>query len=193
MSENEKLISLYNECVYNLKAIGIDILDESVFGKIDIKIAGRNCKRYGCCKQENPDKRNYVKKIYNNRKYIIYEKYNIHHIEISKWVLNLEDAVIKNTIMHELIHCIPKCNNHGKEFKYYASYINNKLGYNISRLGNKKEDFKKSNIEYDENNEFNYKVTCKNCGQTFLRKRIAKNFLNKYRCGICNSKFIIER
>ena len=26
--------------------------------------------------------------------------------------------------MHELIHCMPYCNNHGKEFKKYANIIN---------------------------------------------------------------------
>lgn len=44
--------------------------------------------------------------------------------------------------MHELIHCIPFCNDHGIEFKKYANYINEKLGYNISRVGNKKVDYK---------------------------------------------------
>ena len=29
---------------------------------------------------------------------------------------------IKNTIMHEIIHCFPYCNNHGSEFKKYAKY-----------------------------------------------------------------------
>ena len=40
------------------------------------------------------------------------------------------DIIIKNTIIHELIHCLPKCTNHGKEFKKYAKIINEKLGYN---------------------------------------------------------------
>ena len=26
--------------------------------------------------------------------------------------------------MHEIIHCLPDCNNHGKIFKYYAKIIN---------------------------------------------------------------------
>ena len=46
-------------------------------------------------------------------------------IEISRWVLELKDDIIKNTIMHELIHCMPYCNNHGAEFKKYAKVINN--------------------------------------------------------------------
>ena len=45
-------------------------------------------------------------------KVVKYERFNKHHIEISKWVMELENNVIKNTIMHELIHCMPYCNNH---------------------------------------------------------------------------------
>ena len=71
------------------------------------------------------------------------------------------DGIIKNTIMHELIHCIPFCNDHGIEFKKYAKYINEKLGYNISRVGNKKVDYKNSNIEYKEKEVYNYKVKAK--------------------------------
>ncbi len=48
--------------------------------------------------------------------------------------MQLDKNIIKNTIMHELIHCMPYCNNHGAEFKKYARYINEKLGYNISRV-----------------------------------------------------------
>lgn len=192
MNENDKLKKLYEECIYELNSIGIDVLDNTKFGKIDIKILDRKCKRYGCCKQELPDKKTRVVKIYKNRKVISYEKYDLHHIEISKWVMDLNDDIIKNTIIHELIHCIAKCNNHGLEFKKYASYINEKLGYNISRLGDKKEDFKNSNIQINEENKFKYKITCQKCGQTFFRIRLSKNFLNKYRCGICKSKFLVE-
>ncbi len=48
--------------------------------------------------------------------------------------MELDEEIIKNTIMHELIHCMPYCNNHGKKFKEYAKYINKNLGYDISRV-----------------------------------------------------------
>ena len=53
----EKLNRLYIECIKELNMVGIDILDEKYYGKIDISIAKRNNKRYGCCRQEEPDKR----------------------------------------------------------------------------------------------------------------------------------------
>ena len=49
--------------------------------------------------------------------------------EVSKWVLELDDNIIKNTIMHELIHCMPYCNR-----TYEFVYTNEKVDpiYDIS-------------------------------------------------------------
>lgn len=189
----EKLNKIFDECVNELKNIGIDVLDEKRVGKIDIYISKRNNKRYGCCKQEEPDKNYKTVTKKGWKKIIKYEKFNIHHIEISKWVMDLDEEIIKNTIIHELIHCMPYCNNHGLQFKQYANYINFKLGYNISRVGNKKEDYEKSNVEYNEDELYKYKIKCTKCGQEFLRKRLNNNFIKKYRCGKCKGKLeIIE-
>ena len=183
----EILKELYNECVKELQSIGIEI-NENKIGQINISLAKRKASRYGCCKQEKPDKRifHYIKR--GRRKYKIYDKFSKHNIEISKWVMDLDEKVIKNTIIHEIIHCFPYCNDHGKEFKKYANYINERLDYNITRLGNKKEDYEKSNQEYKEENTYKYKIICKKCGYVYLRKRLKKNFFKKYRCGVCNGK-----
>jgi len=182
-----KLNNLYEECVKELQSIGIYLSDEDKIGKITIKISNRRNKRYGCCKQEEPDKKS--RYIENHR--IKYAKFNKHIIEISLWVMELKDDIIKNTIIHEIIHCIPYCNNHGKTFKQYAKYINQKLGYNITRVGNRLEDCKNSNIEYNEEDKYKYKIECKICRQTFYRQRLARNFVKKYRCGKCNGEFIV--
>lgn len=187
----EKLNNIYNECLKELKDIGIDILNNKNVGIIDINISKRNNKRYGCCKQEEPDKSSKIVEKKGFKKIVKYQIYKKHHIEISPWVLKLNNDIIKNTIMHELIHCLPYCNNHGKEFKKYAKYINQNLGYNIATLGNKKEDYIKSNIQYNENELYKYKIICNKCGQEFYRKRLNKNFLRKYRCGKCGSKFSV--
>lgn len=184
----EKLDRLFKECIQELEKIGIDINNKDI-GKIEINISKRNNKRYGACKQEEPDiESKYIEKI-GRRKIVKYWKYNKHVIEISKWVMELDEKIIKNTIMHELIHCMPYCNNHGAEFKRYANYINNKLGYDISRVGNKEEDYKKSNLEYKEEKQLKYKIECQKCGYTFYRQRQNKNFTRKYRCGKCGGRF----
>ena len=179
----EKLNKLYYECINELKNIKIDLSNERLVGTIDIKLSKRNNKRYGSCKQENPDE----KTAYYARKRKYYTTFNTHHIEISKWVMLLNEDIIKNTIVHELIHCLPNCNNHGKEFKKYAKIVNEKLGYNIARLGNKEEDYRKSELEYKEK-EYKYKIICTNCKYIYYRQRLIKNFLKKYRCGKCKGK-----
>ena len=189
---DEKLEILYNKCISELKLIGIDVTDKELFGEIDIKIATRNSKRYGCCKQEDPDKEHFHIIKRGRKKYIKYDRFKKHQIEISKWVMQLNEQIIKDTIMHEIIHCFPNCNNHGKEFKKYANYINKKLGYNITRVGNKEEDYKKSNIEYNEERKnYKYKIICKKCGQIYLRQRIKKDYLKLYRCSKCSGKLKI--
>lgn len=188
---NEELIRLYKECIEELSQIGIDIINNNQIGKIDISLAKRKTKRYGCCKQEKPDKESkYIEEI-GKRRIVKYSRFLEHYIEISKWVMELDQRIIKNTIMHEIIHCFPGCNNHGENFKHYAKYINEKLGYNISRVGNVKEDYEKSNVEYVQDDIYKYKIICQQCGQSFYRKRIVKDFTRKYRCGLCKGSLKI--
>lgn len=185
-----KLNRLYAECINDLKSLGIDIYDSKYdIGKIDISLSKRNNKRYGCCRQEEPDLNYKCVERKGYRRIVKYEKFKKHHIEISKWVLELNDDLIKDTIMHEIIHCFPYCNNHGEKFKSYAKIINDNLGYNISRVGNREADYKKSGIEgKKEENEYNYKLVCTKCGQEFYRKRLKKDLIKKYRCGKCRGK-----
>lgn len=187
MEDNTKLEKLFEEVKQELEHIQIPIQQA---GKIEIAIAKRNCKRYGCCKQSKPDET--TKRIQKHKRtiHIEYGIYKEHRIEISKWVLDMEDDIIKNTIAHELIHCLPYCNNHGENFKRYANYINQKLGYTITRVGNKKEDYEKSNIPYAEE-DAKYIIQCNGCKQTYKRNRLVKNFLRKYRCGTCGGKLKI--
>ena len=79
-------------------------------------------------------------------------------------------------------------------FKYYAKRVNDNLGYNITRLGNKKEDYEKSNLVYKGENANNkYKIVCSGCGQTYFRQRISKYYTLKYVCGICKSKLTVKK
>lgn len=181
----ETLNDLYNESIKELESIGIDIKEA---GNIDIKISKRNNKRYGCCKQENPEESTkYIEKI-GYRRIIKYRKFNTHHIEISPWLMESEKNIIKNTIIHEIIHCLPDCNNHGKIFKTYAKIINQKLGYTITTVGNKQQDYINSNKQYVNKTVNNYKIECEKCGQVFYRQRLNKNLVKKYRCGKCRGR-----
>lgn len=168
MNKQERLNKLYKECIDELNSIAINVEKNRI---IEIRINTRSKKRYGCCKKIS--KENYL-------------------IEVSEWVMDLNEEIIKNTIMHEIIHCLPRCNNHGEIFKKYAELINEKLGYDISRTGNKEKDFIKSNLEYIENHvNYKYQIICENCKQTFFRQRIKRNFVRKYRCSKCGGIFKI--
>jgi len=187
MGDNEKIERLLEQVKKEFKSIHIPL--ETV-GKVEITIAKRNCKRYGCCKQSKPDEKTKIVKKYKHKRCVEYGVYQEHKIEISKWVLEMKEEIIKNTIAHELVHCLPYCNNHGENFKRYATYINQELGYTIARTGNKKEDYAKSNLPYTEQ-PFKYEIQCTNCQQIYKRNRLAKNFLKKYQCGICGGKLKI--
>ena len=168
MEMQYKLLKLYKECIDELNSIKINVEKNRI---IEIRINTRSKKRYGCCKKISKDK---------------------FQIEVSEWVMDLNEDIIKNTIMHELIHCMPRCSNHGEVFKNYAKIVNEKLGYNISRVGNKKNDYEKSNKEYTEKQvNYKYKVICDGCNQTFFRQRIIRSFTRKYRCGKCGGRFKI--
>lgn len=168
MNKQERLNKLYKECIDELNSININVEKNRM---IELKINTRSKKRYGCCKKISKDK---------------------FLIEVNEWVMDLNEAIIKNTIMHEIIHCLPRCNNHGENFKKYANIINEKLGYEISRIGNKEKDFIKSNLEFKEKPiKYRYQIICENGDQQFFRQRIIKNFTRKYRCGKCGGKFKI--
>lgn len=185
----EKLNKLYNDCIKELESIGLKITNNDKVGIIDITIAKRNSKRYGCCRQEDPVETDYHIKRHKNDFKIVYHRFRKHHIEISKWVMDLDDVIIKNTIIHEILHCLPNCNNHGKLFQDYASHINQKLGYNITTLGNKEADYKRSNLNYEEDHRnYNYKIICKECGAVIYRQRLKKDLIKKYRCSRCGGK-----
>lgn len=185
----KELQKLYKECLKELKTIGLNFENNKNIGRIDISLSKRKTKRYGCCKQEKPDKSFKIIKTGKSGKIVRYEKFQEHHIEISKWLMELDNKIIKNTIIHELIHCIPFCNNHGPEFKKYATYINQKLGYDIKRVGNPKEDYAKSNVPYQEKIvNYKYKIKCEQCGQEILRQRFNKKKIKQYRCGKCGGK-----
>lgn len=186
---DEKLKNLYNDCIKELESIGIKIIDNEKVGFIDIAISKRNNKRYGCCKHEEPDKTDFDIKKYKNHFKVTYKRFKKHHIEISKWVMDLDEKIIKNTIIHEILHCLPECNNHGKIFQAYAKLINKKLGYNISTLGNKEEDYRKSNLKLEEDKiNYKYKIMCKQCGIMFYRQRLKKDLIKNYRCSKCGGK-----
>ena len=57
-------------------------------------------------------------------------------IEINSILLNEEvpEWALYETILHELLHTLPGCMNHGSKWRKYAAIVNRRLGYNIKPL-----------------------------------------------------------
>lgn len=102
---------------------------------------------------------------------------------------------VHDTIMHEVLHTLPGCMDHGEKWQNYASIIEKyEPRYTISRLGDC--------TEYKEvlHQKSKYIITCKGCGHVFYyqrRGRIVNMMIEaKMRgiektgafCPYCNSK-----
>ena len=159
-----KLYDLKDECIDELDTIGY----KDKLGRIDEwQVNTRAKNRLGVCRHRHTT-------------YGI--KYNI--IGISDWVLEkFADKDIKNVIMHELLHTIDGCNNHGELWKRYARKVSHELGYNITRTENIQALCERNGIDYSEfeNNSYKYEITCKKCGATWHKHKLTKNYLFYYR------------
>ena len=107
-----------------------------------------------------------------------YYKDNEYHISISKYMTEKSKKAVENTIIHELLHTINDCMDHGRLWKYYSRKIYNEFGYNIKRCGGdkSKEDknillkIRMSKIK----NKPKYVVKCPCCGRQWTFIRISK-------------------
>ena len=140
-------------------------------GKIaDIKINTRAKKRWGQCKRTP------------NGAYII---------SISNRLLadNVADDGAINTIIHELLHSVKGCMNHGENWKREAKKVNRAYGINIKRGASAEE---KGVEEIEETPKaIKYQFECKECGKVYSRVKASnftKNWQN-YRCGCCGGEF----
>ena len=103
---------LFRECVMEMESIGMDISTRIV----EVKVNSRLSRALGrCC---------VVSRVNGNYWFRI-------EIQPNMLVDGIDDAVPKNTLMHELIHTCPGAFNHGYEFQRRAEAVNRKLGYNV--------------------------------------------------------------
>jgi len=109
-------------------------------------------------------------------------------IEVSKFLFQLSDDEIVNTLIHEILHTFKDTDGHKGMWKVYANEINKNTKYNITRLVDS------SNITID----YKYQITCRNCGLTKNNHRLSSKKINQYKnkqinCSKCkNNEFIIK-
>jgi predicted SprT family Zn-dependent metalloprotease len=94
-----------------------------------------------------------------------------------------------NTIIHELLHTVQGCMNHGENWKREANKVNRVYGYNIKRCSSAEE----KGVEPIENipQAIKYQFKCKDCGKVYSRTRASRFTKNwqRYRCGCCGGQF----
>lgn len=147
--------------------------------KISVKINKRFKRTYGRC-----DKRGDNFTIQINEKYLrVADSKNVHQ-----------------TIMHEVIHTLPDCFDHGTIWKSVAQKINKEFDFSISRLSHDPNYY---SVLKEEKRK--YVVFCPDCNKIIARYRTPstvykaicnaqknKNY-KKYRCGICRNLNLIAK
>lgn len=144
----KNVYKLVDRAVQECMAIGIQV------GYIDdVKINRRAKARWGLCSK--------------NR---FTGKYTI---EISNRLLDdsVSDTATMNTVVHEVLHTVDGCMNHGALWKKYASMVNRRYGYNVKRTTSANEKGLQPCVA---DSTAKYTVTCEKCGRTHNYAREGK-------------------
>lgn len=157
----KELNVMLHDAIVMLEDIGIEI------GQIDrIVHLNDRTKSFGICKREN----------------------GIFTIYISRYFKDNDYKEVMNTLLHELLHTVEGCFNHGNKWSSLANNVNKEYNYNISRTS----DYVMNNITEDIKKQlYKYKIICKDCNQTILRQKKSNlvKYPENYRCGKCKGKF----
>lgn len=146
---------LLQRLIIRLKAIKIPV-SENI--KDSVKINSRAKSRLGCC-------------IYKNG-------YN--EIEISEQLLTKDkEALLEETLVHELLHTCYGCRNHGARWKSYAKRVSDIFGYDIKRTVQMSGD-----TQLQRREDAKYILICKSCGAEIPRMRLSNAVKQpgRYRC-----------
>ena len=158
---------LIQDCILKLNAINIPISNSILFKE------NTGYSRYGYCKRIKNRETDFV-------------------IAINKWFV--DDVDIISTIMHELVHTIDGCYNHGNLFHKYLKEINSKYNIKISVIGNHKlqdRAYKNKGIRRnvfkveDYNPETMVIMYCPKCNNTFAIKRSSFRIGARWVCKKC--------
>ena len=102
--------------------------------------------------------------------------YTLFNIYLNKKMLSATKQEIENTLLHELIHTIEGCFEHGYKFHKVAQFVNTKYGYNIQ--------VKTKCRAFAEQINYKYEVVCTKCGSKhkYTRKTNVIKHPNLYHC-----------
>lgn len=168
--EYSRLVSLVDEARKELDALGIP------YGKISMLEVSHTVTSYGDCRKIGESS---------------------YRIRVNKVLLaEAADTIVKETIIHEILHTCPGCMNHGKTWQAYASVVNDAYPrYRISRLSS----CNRTHVRLKNRDTAKYVATCMSCNKEYLffkKTYVVDCLINNptsCKCSICNNKnFKIE-
>ena len=119
-------------------------------------------------------------------------KYGRFTIEVNQDLLldENEDKALETVLLHELLHTVSGCMNHGPRWKSLADKVNSAYGYEVHRTNGAEEIGVHKYRERER--EYKYIFQCDCCGQVIRRQRASQFVANYdlYRCGRCNGKIV---
>ena len=119
--ENKKMTSMLHEVLNEAKSVGIDFVSLAKL-PIDTKVYRSSCGGRALAMTFITSNNGYYDEGRANRKYKI--------VFSDKYAEKLTGQHGKTILMHELVHTLPNCFNHGMQFKAWARKINRLLpGY----------------------------------------------------------------
>lgn len=92
---------------------------------------------------------------------------------------------LKNTLIHECIHTIPGCQDHGKKFKYIGKLVQKVDSEMIISRASAAEDFDVV-LPTRQKREVKYVITCPDCGKQYFYKRMPRYHISTYSCPYCH-------
>jgi predicted SprT family Zn-dependent metalloprotease len=164
----ERAYLLMEEGLAEMKAVGL-----RPAGKIlSIRENRRAKKRLGCCRK------------------ISTSGASGFELEISTLLREKEDRVIKEILLHELLHTCRGCLNHGAKWKAGAELMNQTYGYHITTTAN----YDALQLEEPEKQPYRYIICCQHCGNIGYRMRKSKVIKTpkNYRCAKCGGPLKVE-
>lgn len=91
------------------------------------------------------------------------DRSGIFHIEIMSYLnRHRSQDEIRQTVMHEVIHTLAGCGDHGPRFQAVAEQVNQRLGYRIATTSKLTESAR-------ENIAYKYVLKCGHCGAELKR------------------------
>ena len=158
---------------YSKKALNLlSELNIKYSNKIEFKVSTRMTRSWGNCSKHSDG------------------TYTIKISDILLQDTTSEDALM-NTVIHEILHTVNGCLNHGPNWKAVADKVNRNTHYNIKRCTSCEEKGidRNSRTRSKNSRPKKWAVKCCQCGNIYKYSRKPKWLprISSYRCGRCNA------